>query len=281
MLTYLIGGYITLRLYKGIRFYIIKKRAKKPSKLMKGAEPFLLHGNKTGIILIHGFSGSPYQYKHLSKKLYDKGYTVFAPLLPGHGTSSEKLMLVKWQDYFEKIEQDIDYLSNLCDEIFVIGTSFGGNIALSTSKNKRVKGIIVGGTPIIFKKYPFSRTMLALMNTFKIHVRKNYDKYAERIKVRETGVGYHSIPVSSLYHFIKAVKYSKTLIKNIKVPIFIIHSKTDTGVSLKSVDYIYKNSKSKVKKVMLVEDSYHNVFLDKDKEKISKEIIKFIEENKK
>ncbi len=285
MLTYLIGAYMTLRLYKGIRFYIVKRRAKAPAKLQKGAEPFLLKGGDIGVVLIHGFSGSPYQYKELSNSLSKKGYTVYAPLLPGHGTVSEKLMLVKWQDYFEKVNQDVEFLSNICNKVFVIGNSFGGNLALATSKNSNVEGIVVVGTPMILKRYKFYRILLTIVNEFKITIRSvvyvhKLDKYAKRINLIEDRVGYNSLPLLSIYHFIKAQKYSKTLLCKIKKPILIINSKTDLGVPVESAKYIYDTVKSQKKKIMLVEDSYHNVFLDKGKHKVTKEIIKFIEENK-
>ena len=286
MLTYLIGTYLTLRLYKGIRFYIIKMRAKAPSKLLKGAEPFLLKGGNTGVVLIHGFSGSPFQYKELANSLSKKGYTVYAPLLPGHGTVSEKLMLVKWQDYFEKVNQDVEFLSNVCDNVFVIGTSFGGNLALSAHKNSNVKGLIVVGTPMIVKRYKLYRILLTIVNEFKISIRSivyvhKFDKYAKRVNLAEDRVGYHSLPLMSIYHFIKAQKYSKTLLDKIKKPILIINSKTDIGVPIESAKFIYDKVRSHKKKIMLVEDSYHNVFLDRGKHKVAKEIIKFIEENKK
>ena len=71
------------------------------------------------------------------------------------------------------------------------------------------------------------------------------------------------------------------MLDKIKKPILIINSKTDIGVPIESAKFIYDKVKSQKKKIMLVEDSYHNVFLDRGKHKVAKEIIKFIEENKK
>ena len=281
MLEYLIGSYLFLRVYNKIHFYLIRKRARNPTKLMPGAEPFLVKGGKTGILFIHGFTSTPQEFRNASVFLNKKGYTIYAPLLPGHGTRSEKLLLVKWQDYIEKISQDIKLLSDVCDEIYLVGSSFGGIIAMSLPKNEKVKGIVVCGSPIFFKNYKIRRILLAVMNNIKNFVTKRYQKLVKQRKLDKNFVCYQSVPISSLYHLLKIINYTKKRINKVKTPILIVQSKIDAVVDKKSVSYIYNNVKSKQKYVFWVPDSYHNVMIDKYQNQVYDKINLFIEKTRK
>ena len=70
-------------------------------KIMPGCEPVFREGNKTGVLLLHGFTGSPYEMKELGAHLEEKGYTVSIPLLKGHGTTPGDLIGCNWYDWFE------------------------------------------------------------------------------------------------------------------------------------------------------------------------------------
>lgn len=50
--------------------------------------PFILTGGDDGILLIHGFTGSPAEMRPLGCYLHERGLTVSAPLLPDHGTTA-------------------------------------------------------------------------------------------------------------------------------------------------------------------------------------------------
>jgi alpha-beta hydrolase superfamily lysophospholipase len=51
--------------------------------------PFFLHspGSDTGVLLIHGLMAAPEEVREWAQFLYEKGLTVYAPRLAGHGTS--------------------------------------------------------------------------------------------------------------------------------------------------------------------------------------------------
>lgn len=44
--------------------------------IIKGAEPFFLPGSHKGVLLVHGFTGSPSEMILLGNDLYKRGYTV-------------------------------------------------------------------------------------------------------------------------------------------------------------------------------------------------------------
>ena len=58
--------------------------------VLSGAEAFAFPGGDVGVLLLHGFTGSPQGLRPWGQAFRDDGHTVVCPLLPGHGTH--------WQD---------------------------------------------------------------------------------------------------------------------------------------------------------------------------------------
>ena len=54
--------------------------------VLPGAEPFRHEGGEVGVLLCHGFTGSPQSLRPWAEYLAERGLTVALPLLPGHGT---------------------------------------------------------------------------------------------------------------------------------------------------------------------------------------------------
>ena len=65
----------------------------------------MLKGGDTGILLIHGYAASSLTMRPLAHALNESGYTVFCPLLPGHGTKVDNLEKVSKEDYYKCIEK--------------------------------------------------------------------------------------------------------------------------------------------------------------------------------
>ena len=63
-----------------------------------------------GVLLVHGFTGSPPSMRPWGEFLHSKGYTVRVPLLPGHGTRVEELNKTKWDEWPAKITFELSEL---------------------------------------------------------------------------------------------------------------------------------------------------------------------------
>ena len=65
---------------------------------------FIYPGNKTGFVLVHGFTATTTEVRPLAERLHQEGYTVSAPLLPGHDTHPDDLNKVSWQDWYQTVK---------------------------------------------------------------------------------------------------------------------------------------------------------------------------------
>ncbi|NEE01802.1 alpha/beta hydrolase [Phytoactinopolyspora halotolerans] len=94
------------------------------------AAPFFRDGGPTGVLLCHGFTGSPASMRPWAEQLAAAGHTVHVPLLPGHGTSWREMNLTRWPDWFAAVENALLRLDERCDSVVVAGLSMGGGLAL-------------------------------------------------------------------------------------------------------------------------------------------------------
>ena len=95
-------------------------------------QSFLLPGlrRKLGVVLVHSYLAVPEEVRTLAGYLRRRGIWVFAPRLPGHGTSAEDLATRKYQEWVETVESGYVLMSTICQRVVLGGIAFGGNLVL-------------------------------------------------------------------------------------------------------------------------------------------------------
>ncbi len=91
---------------------------------------FFLSGNRTGILLIHGLTGTPNEMRGIARVLHQAGYSVYGVQLAGHCGDVEDLVNSQWEDWFNSVVAAAEKLKEHTDEIFVAGLSMGSLLAL-------------------------------------------------------------------------------------------------------------------------------------------------------
>ena len=98
--------------------------------LFPGAEPYSADGGSTGILLLHGFTGSPKSMRPWAERMSAEGHTVRLPRLPGHGTRWQDMNLTRWEDWYAEADRAFLELQKSCERVFVFGLSMGGTLTL-------------------------------------------------------------------------------------------------------------------------------------------------------
>jgi carboxylesterase len=66
--------------------------------VMPGAEAYARREGRTGVLLCHGFTGSPQSLRPWAEYLADAGLSVSLPRLPGHGTTWQEMARTRAED---------------------------------------------------------------------------------------------------------------------------------------------------------------------------------------
>lgn len=229
-------------------------------------------------LIIHGFTSTPKEARRLANFLQKNNISVVVPLLPGHGTSPERLAIVKYREWIAHIESEIKRLEKKYDEIYIIGNSFGGNLGiLLVNSSKKIKGLVTLGTPILFPYERISRyVLLPILKRIKIFQRKVYNAKGTQLLMQKRCNSYLSVPLGSVSQFGRVLDLSKKALPDVKKPIFVVQSQEDTVIKVESAKYILDHVSSKEKHFFPVPKSYHNILVDRENPLLNKKILDFI-----
>ena len=234
--------------------------------------------SKIGIYLVHGFSSTTYELKNIAKKFGNRDYHVVLNNLPGHGTTMEDCNQTRYQDWLNYSKIEFAKLCSVSDDVFVLGCSMGGVIALYLATLFPVTGVIVGGVVLKFK-LNFSTNYLNRLLCRVIKTREKKLAFPKSMRDTINFYGYQSYPLIALNEFRKMNGVVKKELKKIKCPILIIHSKNDQVSIRENVEIIDNSIQSKDKNILDVKKAHHNLFdTNEDSELIFKTCEKFIVE---
>jgi len=234
---------------------------------------FIDNNSKIGVLLIHGFSECPDRFSELCSYLSEKKFNVYAPLIAGHGTHPDDLMKTSPKEWEESVKEAYEKLKGISQEIFLVGNSFGSNLAFWLIKeyDNEQKGVITLGAPI-FLKYHW-------IIWYRLHSYGLFWKYYRVPKRHRKNMlfSYTDLPTKSLRNFLYFIK-DETIpnLEKIKIPALICHSEADPIINPKSAKYIHKNISSSDKQLCLLQSHYHAIINDDRQKDMFEKIVEFI-----
>jgi carboxylesterase len=249
---------------------------------MKGGKPIFINKNSDiGILMIHGFTSTPDEFKELAIHLAEKGFSVSAPLVAGHGTTPQDLMKTTPQDWINSVRESYLKLKEISKNVLIIGNSFGSNLAIQLTRETKNEpmAIITLGAPIFLKHHKFILSRLYSYGFFVKYYSKPPRLYRTDFIDMLDEVTYPKIPIKSLRYFLGFIKkQTKPNLEDIKIPALVVHSDTDPVVNPKSATYIYEHLGSDFKRIYWFRSKFHTATADENKSELFNKIIDFIKE---
>src|SRR3954467_7806998 len=112
--------------------------------VIPGAEPWSATGGPNGVLVVHGFTGSPQSMRPLAEAFAAGGFTVELPRLPGHGTVIEDMVPTRWGDWSGAVEAAYTELASRCEKVVVAGLSMGGTLtAWLAANHPEIAGVVL------------------------------------------------------------------------------------------------------------------------------------------
>ena len=214
---------------------------------------FIKGKNKIGVVLVHGWSALPKQLDHLSEYLQRQGYWVSVPLLAGHGTWPEGLEGVKWERWLDDVIEAVRALKAEPEikQVFVGGTSLGGNLALLASLEEEIAGVFLIGAPVHIKKHFWIWLGAKIVPLFKKYLRKKYSRKVDARKLRATS--YQYFPTKSVKESLAAIKTSVKKLGQVTAPLLVLQTQGDYLITKYSPWIIYNKVQSRFKKLQWIQ----------------------------
>lgn len=240
------------------------------------AKSFYMKGGRTGCLLIHGYTDSPFTVESLGKRLAGEGYTVRADLLPGHGTDPAELNRLAWRAWWDTVVAAYDMLARECDQVFVAGLSFGGTLALHLAQHRPVAGLATLSAMLgSVDPRPYSSWWL-----------KHFLKFVPKgigpdvsVELKDY-VGYDTVPVGGVAEVMKLIAHVRDDLSAITCPVLVIHGQHDHTVPLENARLIHDSVSSSRKKLVILPNSFHVVTLDVERDLLETEVLEFVRKNR-
>src|SRR5215472_1692919 len=230
--------------------------------VMPGAEAYVHDGGPTGVLLCHGFTGSPQSLRPWAEYLAGAGLGVSLPRLPGHGTTWQEMARTRWEDWFAEVDRAFDELQARSDEIFLMGLSMGGCLALRLAE---LRGQAVSGLVLVNPSLTADNKLLfALIPALK-YLLPSVKGIASDIKdpaAKETG--YDRTPVKAAAALPGLWKTTQQHLGDVNQPVLVFHSASDHVVGPASLKLLSHALPANQLEVRELANSYHVATLDHD-----------------
>lgn len=249
------------------------------------------------VILLHGLCSSAREVRLFARTLGDHGYHVVTPLIPGYGLDHgdrDARRRSRFEHWIETVIFEVDRLLATHDEIHLCGVSLGATLGLAVASRRirAVSSLALISTTLFFDGWNVSHWRFLLPLAYytplgRLYAYRETPPYGvknERVRAWVESQlahdalalpGGRSIPSASLREAHRLIRFVKRSLPDIDVPVLMIHSRDDDLASLANPRFVAQRIGSRVVRQAFVEDSYHMITLDNDRDLAALKTVQF------
>ncbi|GIU99508.1 MAG: esterase [Actinomycetota bacterium] len=237
-------------------------------RVLAGAEPFGADGGPEGVLLVHGFTGSPASLRPFAAHYAALGLSVRLPRLPGHGTSPADLARRTWPEWVAEVDRALDELRARCARVVVVGQSFGAALAvhLAAGRPGDVHGLA------LLSPYLYDPRLLAL--PLLRHVRRAARGVGDDVaRPGVTELAYPEIPVPALLQLAAFLRIARADLPRVRAPALVFRPGADHVIPRSNPRRVFRALGSARKELIDCPRSYHVISLDHDAEMVRDRVL--------
>ncbi len=244
-----------------------------PAPVIAGAEAASFPGGPHGVLVIHGFTGSPHSMRPLAVAIAAAGFAVELPRLPGHGTAMEDLLPLGWADWTGAVGDVYRDLAARCERVGVVGLSLGGALAVwLAATNPEIAALVTVNAAV----EPDGGELAAMGRELLAAGTEILPGIGSDIAKPDTAeVCYPGLPVAPLITMVEGVNALAPLVPRITCPALVFSSAEDHVVPTSAGAWLAGQLSGPVETVTL-ERSFHVATLDYDAEFIETRSVAFL-----
>jgi carboxylesterase len=259
---------------------------------------YLLPGGRSGVLLVHGLTGTPTEMRFVARGLHAAGFTVHAVQLAGHCGDQSDLLATGWRDWYASVDAAALRLRNDVDHLFVAGLSMGALLALELAIERpdTVDGVGLYGTTFRYDGWAIpavarlsfllpiacalgwgKKRLFMETHPYGIKDERIRQWIVARMQGGDSGMaGLAGNPLPSLAQFVSLSKRVRRRLDRVRAPCLVVHSTEDDIAGLGNVEIIERGVAAPVEKVLLA-DSYHMVSVDRQRDVVVERSARFFE----
>jgi carboxylesterase len=219
--------------------------------------------------------------RYLGERLGAAGVRVCGVRLAGHAGASEELGASTHAQWYESVVEGFERLHRYGDPVAVAGLSMGAVLAarLAADQGEAVAGVVMLS----------SAFFLPLWVRGPLKALRALGPLIDRIYLRGKGSDIHDaaargvhpsarlMPLSAVLELLKLSAAVRPRLNRVSQPALVIHSRRDhTCPMRRNVDFLMRHLGSAQKRAVILEESFHVITVDSEKERVASEVIDFV-----
>lgn len=262
--------------------------------------PMFVAGDNVGFLLVHGFTGGPWDLRPLAEVLVAAGYTVSLPLLPGHGNDNVALGKYGRRQWQAAVREAREQIRRHCSNTILVGFSMGGALAISEMVREPADLLVLLAPALGLTGDRRRRLLLSLLPVVKYMrpwfyplanvsfadpaVRRRIARFAPpdldlddpavqseiRQRVR--------VAMAAVDQFYRLARRAHRLAPRITQPVLIMHGRHDRTIPLAFSTALYERSKSGDKTLRIWEHSDHLLVGGPEEADVITEIMQWVQQ---
>ncbi|GAB3716126.1 alpha/beta hydrolase [Nocardiopsis nanhaiensis] len=249
--------------------------------LIPGADPYSHPGSGVGVLLCHGFTGSPHSMRPWAEYLADAGLTVELPRLPGHGTTWQDMATTTSDDWYAAVEEALLDLADRCDEVFVMGLSMGGALTLRLAQEypELVSGVVLVNPSLVVEDRRLP--VIAPIRRLASRILPSTPGLSSDVAMETAAEGgYDRVPTAAAATLPKLWRTVQEGMSGLRAPVLAYRSPQDHVVGPDSLRILARRAVNTRLTIHLLHDSYHVATLDHDAATIFEGSLAFVRERR-
>ncbi|MEO7072606.1 MAG: alpha/beta fold hydrolase [Rhodanobacter sp.] len=259
---------------------------------------FYFEGGRSGVLLIHGLTGTPMEMRLLGKGLNNAGFSVCGVQLAGHCGSVDDLLATGWHDWYASVEKAADAMLGKVDHLFVGGLSMGALLALKLAADRptQIAGVGVYGATFRYDGWSIPwlarlAFMLPLLKKLGIGRQRNFMEQPpygirdERLRAQistamlggdSAAAGLPGNPWYSLAELYGLAAQVRRQLPQVTAPCLVAHASDDDVASIRNAQLVMREVSAPAE-LLLLDDSYHMITIDKQRRTLIRHSAAFFE----
>jgi carboxylesterase len=248
-------------------------------RIIKGAETIDLQEESShGVLLLHGFGDTPQTLSVLAQRLHRAGYSVLAPLLPGHGRTMYAFTRSRADEWIDAARGALLEMRVRYEAVSVVGLSMGGAIAviLAAEVTDISSLVLIApylGMPRVLRLAAASHRVWGRL-AGEINAR-NPRSIRDPIE-REKNLAYGAVTARALFELLKIVRRARKAIAGVRAPTLIIQSRQDPRIAPDVAESALGRIGAREKQLVWTEGAGHIITVDYGRERVFSEVEKWL-----
>lgn len=239
--------------------------------IIAGAQPIVLAGSPDdAVLLLHGFGDTPRTLEYLARALSAAGYSVNAPLLPGHGRTLDAFGHARAKEWITAARDAYAALRATHRSVSVMGLSMGGALGIILAADEPELPALALVAPYV--SMPRRARLVARLYrawqlftpVFRSGGQRSIVDPAEKAR----SLAYGLVTPRALFELSRVVRRVQVSLPRIKAPTLVIHGVNDERVPREAAAREYARLGAPDKELVWEQEGGHVLTVDVGRERV-------------